>query len=193
MKLILASASPRRAELLNQLNLNFEIIPSNIDESIFSNLSPKDLVEKLAFEKANSLLKNTEKNIAIIGSDTVVIIEDKILGKPKNEEDALNMLSLLNGKKHSVITGLCVLGYKNGEYFKEVLHSCANVYFGKYSLNELKNYINTKEPMDKAGAYAIQGKGSFLVEKIEGDFYSIVGLPIQKLYKILNKHYLLKF
>lgn len=191
MKLILASSSPRRAELLNQLNLNFEIIPSNIDESQFSNLPPKRLVKKLAFEKASFLLNSSEKNIAIIGSDTIVVIEDKILGKPKNEEDALNMLSLLNGKKHSVITGLCILGYKNGEYFEEILNSWADVHFGKYSLNELENYVKTKEPMDKAGSYAIQGKGSFLVEKIEGDFYSIVGLPVQKLYKILNKHNLL--
>lgn len=192
MKIILASSSPRRAEILKQLNINFEINPSNIDENQFKCTSPEELVKRLSFEKAKFLLNNKEKNVTIIGSDTIVVINNEILGKPKNKEDALRMLSLLNGKKHSVLTGLCVLGYKNNVYFEEILYSYANVYFGNYSLCELKKYVETKEPMDKAGAYAIQGFGSFLVEKIEGDYYSIVGLPVQKLYKILNKYDLLK-
>lgn len=193
MKIILASASPRRAELLKLLNIKFETKPSNIDEDRFFDLCPKDLVQKLSFEKAKSILNKNDKNVAIIGSDTIVCINDRILGKPKDKEDAFRMLSMLNGNKHTVFTGLCILGFINGNYFEEVLYSYANVYFGKYSDKQLISYINTSEYMDKAGSYAIQGKGSFLVEKIEGDFYSIVGLPIQKLYFLLEKYKLINF
>lgn len=192
MKIILASKSPRRKEILKNLGLEFDIIQSDIDENGYNNLEPKELVKKLSFKKANHILKlHKQENITVIGSDTIVCIENKILGKPKNEQDAINMLMLLNGKQHFVITGLVILGYKNGEYFEEITYSLAKVYFARYSLAEIEKYVKTKEPMDKAGAYAIQGIGSFLVEKIEGDFYTIVGLPFQKLYKIFKKYNLL--
>ena len=193
MQIILASKSPRRKEILKNLGIKFDIIQSDIDENRFKNLEPKQLVEKLAFEKANCVLKlHKKENITVIGSDTIVFIQNEILGKPKNKEDAINMLIKLNGKEHFVITGLAIIGYKDGKYFEEITYSLAKVYFGKYSLEEIKAYVNTKEPMDKAGAYAIQGIGSFLVEKIEGDFYTIVGLPFQKLYKIFQKYNLFK-
>ncbi len=183
MKIILASKSPRREEILKKLGIKFDIIESNINEASFNILCPKTLAKKLAFEKANSILKlHKQENITIIGADTVVFIDNKILGKPKSKKEAIDMLMLLNGKEHFVITGLAILGYKNGEYFEEITYSLAKVYFGKYLLEELEKYVKTNEPMDKAGAYAIQGIGGFLVEKIEGDFYTIMGLPFQKLY-----------
>lgn len=192
MKIILASESPRRIEILKKLGIKFDVIASNIDESIFNHLTPKEMVKKLAFEKANSVLKiNKIENITVIGADTIVCINNQILGKPKNKKEAINMLINLNGNKHSVLTGLAIIGYKNGKYFKEVIYSLSNVYFGKYCLNEIEKYVDTLEPMDKAGAYAIQGIGGFLVKKIEGDFYSIVGMPFQKLYQILKKYEIL--
>lgn len=190
-KIILASASPRRCALLNQMGINFDIIPSNIDESIFNNLKGSELVKALSIEKAKNIfnkIDKKEKNICIIGCDTIVSINNIILGKPKDKSEAINMLLMLNNNMHTVFTGLSVIGLKDNVYFEETICSSSNVYFSNFSKNELMEYVNTLEPMDKAGAYAIQGKGGFLVSKIEGDFYSIMGLPINKLYNILNKY-----
>ena len=189
--IILASASPRRCALLNQMGINFDIIPSNIDESIFNNLKGSELVKALSIEKAKNIfnkIDKKEKNICIIGCDTIVSINNIILGKPKDKSEAINMLLMLNNNMHTVFTGLSVIGLKDNVYFEETICSSSNVYFSNFSKNELMEYVNTLEPMDKAGAYAIQGKGGFLVSKIEGDFYSIMGLPINKLYNILNKY-----
>lgn len=190
-KIILASSSPRRCALLNQMGIKFDLIPSDIDEDNFKNLKGVDLVKTLALEKAKNIFKKIDKkenNICIIGCDTIVSINDIILGKPKDKEDAINMLLLLNGNMHTVFTGLSLIGLKDGIYFEETIYSSSNVYFSKFSKNELLEYVNTLEPMDKAGAYGIQGKGGFLVSKIDGDFYSIMGLPINKLYNMLNKY-----
>ncbi len=190
-KIILASASPRRCALLNQMGINFDIIPSNIDENIFNNLKGSELVKALSIEKAKNIfnkIDKKEKNICIIGCDTIVSINNIILGKPKDKSEAINMLLMLNNNMHTVFTGLSVIGLKDNVYFEETICSSSNVYFSNFSKNELMEYVNTLEPMDKAGAYAIQGKGGFLVSKIEGDFYSIMGLPINKLYNILNKY-----
>ena len=190
-KIILASASPRRCALLNQMGINFDIIPSNIDESIFNNLKGSELVKALSIEKAKNIfnkIDKKEKNICIIGCDTIVSINNIILGKPKDKSEAINMLLMLNNNMHTVFTCLSVIGLKDNVYFEETICSSSNVYFSNFSKNELMEYVNTLEPMDKAGAYAIQGKGGFLVSKIEGDFYSIMGLPINKLYNILNKY-----
>lgn len=190
-KIILASSSPRRCALLNQMGIKFDLIPSDIDENNFKNLKGVDLVKTLALEKVKNIFKKIDKkenNICIIGCDTIVSINDIILGKPKDKEDAINMLLLLNGNMHTVFTGLSLIGLKDGIYFEETIYSSSNVYFSKFSKNELLEYVNTLEPMDKAGAYGIQGKGGFLVSKIDGDFYSIMGLPINKLYNMLNKY-----
>lgn len=189
-KIILASSSPRRCALLNQIGIQFDIIPSNVDEDRFNHLKGSQLVKTLSLEKAKNIFHKLEKerNILIIGCDTIVSINDKILGKPKDKKDALNMLLELNGNMHTVFTGVSVLGFYNGCYFEETICSSSNVYFSKFSKDELLSYVNTLEPMDKAGAYGIQGKGGFLVYKIEGDFYSIMGLPLNKIYNLLNKY-----
>ncbi len=190
-KIILASSSPRRCALLNQMGIKFDLMPSDIDEDAFKNLKGIELVKTLALEKAKNIFNKIQKDkydICVIGCDTIVSINDLILGKPKDKEDALNMLLLLNGNMHTVYTGLSLVGIKNGTFFEETIYSSSNVYFSKFSKEELLEYIDTLEPMDKAGAYGIQGKGGFLVSKIDGDFYSIMGLPINKLYHILNKY-----
>ncbi len=190
-KIILASSSPRRCALLNLMGINFDIIPSNINEDIFKNLKGSELVKKLSIEKAKHVfnkIDKIDKDICIIGCDTIVSIENKILGKPKDKKDALDMLCLLNNNMHTVFTGLSLLGLKNNVYFEETICSYSNVYFSNFSKSELIDYVETLEPIDKAGAYAIQGKGGFLISKIEGDFYSIMGLPLNKLYNMLNKH-----
>ena len=189
-KIILASSSPRRCALLNQMGIKFDLIPSDIDESAFKHLKGSELVKTLSIEKAKNVFNKLgkEENICVIGCDTIVSINDIILGKPKDKEDALNMLMLLNDNMHTVFTGLSIIGFKDNIYFEENICSSSNVYFSKFSKKELFEYVNTLEPMDKAGAYGIQGQGSFLVSKIDGDFYSIMGLPINKLYNILNKY-----
>ncbi|WP_250277680.1 nucleoside triphosphate pyrophosphatase [[Clostridium] colinum] len=190
-KIILASSSPRRCALLNQMGVNFDIIPSDIDESSFKDLKGSELVKALSIEKAKNIfnkIEKKEKDICIIGCDTIVSINDTILGKPKDKDDAFNMLMLLNNNMHTVFTGLSLIGLKDNVYFEETICSSSNVYFSDFSKEELLKYVNTLEPMDKAGAYGIQGKGGFLVSKIEGDFYSIMGLPINKLYNMLNKY-----
>lgn len=190
-KIILASSSPRRCTLLNQMGIKFDLEPSNIDEDAFNHLKGSELVKTLAIEKAKNVfnkLEKKEENICIIGCDTIVSFGDTILGKPKDKQDALNMLMLLNNNMHTVFTGLSIIGFENSIYFEETICSVSNVYFSKFSKDELLEYVDTLEPMDKAGAYGIQGKGGFLVSKIDGDFYSIMGLPINKLYNLLNKH-----
>ncbi len=189
-KIILASSSPRRCALLNQMGIKFDLMPSDIDENAFKHLKGSELVKTLSIEKAKNVFNKLEKeeNICVIGCDTIVSINDIILGKPKDKEDALNMLMLLNDNMHTVFTGLSIIGFKDNIYFEENICSSSNVYFSKFSKEELFEYVNTLEPMDKAGAYGIQGKGGFLVSKIDGDFYSIMGLPINKLYNILNKY-----
>ena len=192
-KIILASSSPRRCALLNQMGIKFDIIPNNIDENNFKNLKGSELVKTLSLEKAKDIFyKNKDKfenkNLCIIGCDTIVSIEDKILGKPSDKQDALKMLMLLKNNMHTVFTGLTVMGFKDSDFFEETICSSSNVYFSDFSKDELIKYVNTLEPMDKAGAYGIQGKGGFLISKIEGDFYSIMGLPLNKLYKMLIKY-----
>ncbi len=189
-KIILASSSPRRCALLNQMGIQFDIIPSDIDEDKFNHLKGSELVKTLSLEKAKNIFNKIKKenNVCVIGCDTIVSINDKILGKPKDKNEALDMLLELNNNMHTVFTGLTVIGFSNSSYFEETICSSSNVYFSDFSKDELLSYVNTLEPMDKAGAYGIQGKGGFLVSKIDGDFYSIMGLPINKLYNLLNKY-----
>lgn len=179
-KIILASASPRRRELLTLMGLNFEVMASQADETLIPDEVPEKQVIHLSQIKAASI--PIKHDNVIIAADTVVVSPDgKILGKPKDEEDALNMLMLLSGKTHRVITGTTV---KNAE--KSIsFHTESKVTFISFDKANAEAYIKTKEPMDKAGAYGIQGIGGMFVKKIEGDYFNIVGLPICPLREVL--------
>ena len=178
--LILASQSPRRQKLMKYITNDFEVKVSKVDETLPKKMSPSQAVMYLSQIKAEPF-RNDED--IVIGADTVVALGSKILGKPKDEADARNMLKLLSGKKHSVYTGVTILGSQYSVTFFEQ----TKVKFYDLSDRDIDNYIATKEYTDKAGAYGIQGKGALLVEKIDGDFYNIVGLPIGTLNKELEK------
>jgi septum formation protein len=176
MKIILASKSPRRIELLKLLKIDFEVISSNIDENI-SEKDPKLLAEKLSYLKAMSI----KKDGIVLAADTVVTLDKEIFGKPRDYKDAFRMLKSLSGKWHTVITGVTIK-------FKDELITFSektNVKFKNLSKELIEFYINTAKPFDKAGGYGIQELGSVLVEKIEGDYFNVVGLPISKVWDIL--------
>ena len=182
-KVILASGSPRRKELLSLLNINFEAIPADIDEQIDPNNDLVKEIEKLSYQKANHIFMQY-KDCLVIGSDTIVKIGNNVLGKPKTYDQAKDMLKLLSNNTHEVVTGVTIL---NGDT-TETFSSIAKVTFYPLSEQEIDEYIKTNEPMDKAGAYAIQGIGSKFIKAIDGDFYTIMGLPIAELYHRLQKY-----
>ncbi len=182
--LILASQSPRRKELLEKCGYPFEVIVANIDETIDTNKTLEEAIKELAYKKAKKVFDEHNDSI-VIGSDTIVTIDNKVLGKPKDEEDAFKMLKMLSGKTHQVITGLAVL--TQDKSYLEV--SVNDVTFYELSDEEIKKYISSKEPMDKAGSYAIQGIASRYIKNINGDYYAIVGLPVSTLYHILKDIY----
>ncbi|OLS03321.1 Maf family protein [Tissierella creatinophila] len=184
--IILASTSKRREEILKRYNFQFRIIKGDIVEIINKKDSPEELVMSLAFRKAYSAAKDNPKSI-VIGADTVVVYKDEILSKPKNSEDAFRMLSLLNGKTHEVITGISILNIESNE--KIVDFEKTKVKFRDLDKNTIDTYIATKEPFDKAGSYGIQDIGALLVEGIEGCYLNVVGLPLVKLDKLLNKFF----
>lgn len=175
--IILASASPRRKLLLTLITPNFQVIPADIDEAAVSvGVLPQMQPMFLAQQKALSIAKRY-KDALIIGSDTAVLIDDEILGKPKDVQDAKRMLRLLSGKTHTVITGCCLSFNKKNRCFSEK----TQVTFYPLSEEEIDAYIETGEPFDKAGAYGMQDKGSLLVKRIEGDCFNVIGLPIARL------------
>lgn len=179
--LILASSSPRRAKLMKEAGLDFIVEPSHIDEDLDDKLKPLDFVLELAKLKAQQVAKNHENDI-VIGADTIVVYDDQILGKPKDEDDAYRMLKLLSNDRHIVFTAVAIVRNKEIKTFV----SEAEVWMKNLSDLEIKNYIKTKEPMDKAGAYAIQGDGGNLVDHFKGDFFTIVGLPLKELLENLK-------
>ena len=181
-RIILASGSPRRRELLWNLGLDFTVIPSEVDESDHSGLAPAALAEELARSKAAEVAKR--EHGLIIGADTIVIIDGDVLGKPRDRDEAIRMLSLLAGRTHTVITGLAVEDTESGR--SVVAHEETKVTMRPLSLDQVSGYVRTGEPMDKAGAYAVQGVGSLLVERIQGDYFNVVGLPIARLGRILE-------
>lgn len=184
-KIVLASSSPRRENLLRLIGLDFIVYPSNIEEDDGEDKkSPKEVVLKNALEKARVVSQNFSEAI-IISADTVVVLDGKILGKPKDKESAINILKKLRGKTHQVFTGVVVWEMPENRYFTKVVKSLVKM--RDYSIEEIINYVETGEPLDKAGAYGIQGKGALLIEKIEGDYYNIVGLPLASLYLLLKK------
>lgn len=181
--LILASASPRRKELLKLITNNFSVVTSNIDESSFlkSIENPFEVAENLATKKALDVFKNHTED-TIIGADTTIVFNDKIYGKPCDRNDAFNMLKELSNNEHYVITGVCVVNSKRTISFSSI----SKVSFYLLSDMEIEQYLNDDEYKDKAGSYAIQGKGGLFVKKIEGDYNNIVGLPVSQLNKILK-------
>ena len=181
LDIVLASGSPRRKDLLKQVGINFEVITADVDE-ITSATSPSDVVMDLSRLKANAVYSNV-KNKPILAADTVVAFNDKILGKPKNEDDAFSMLKMLSGNIHEVYTGVTIIDL-DGKF--HTFYECTKVKMYDFSDDEILSYINTKEPLDKAGAYGIQGLGATLVEKIDGDYNNVVGLPVSRVYKELK-------
>lgn len=186
MNIILASASPRRKEILENTKLKFDIIKSDIDEIILEKESPIQAVMRLAFEKSMDIASKNEDDL-IIAADTVVVLDENILGKPKDKYEAYNMIRSLSGRTHEVITGISLVNL--GLSKKIIDYVVSTVKFKELSDEDIKDYIHTNESLDKAGAYGIQGYGAMLVEKIEGDYFNIVGLPISKLSDLLKKHF----
>lgn len=186
-KIILASGSPRRKELLDQMGIAYEVIVSDIDEDAVGDMSPPELVQVLANMKAKAVvndLPDSQKDAIVIGADTIVVLDHQILGKPNDALDAEKMLSLLSGKMHIVYTGVSVVN--STDHKEETFVQSSKIYMKHMSKEEIKDYVLTKEPLDKAGSYGIQGKGGVFVEKIEGDYFSVMGLPIAKLYESLK-------
>ena len=181
-KIILASASPRRKELLETAGAEFEIVVADVDETVPEGTKPEDAAVMTAEKKAVAVAENHKDSI-VIGADTIVVAGGKILGKPADKSDACRMLSMLSGVEHNVVTGVCLVCGDKKSTFAQV----SKVKFYELTEAEIEAYVETGEPMDKAGAYGIQGKGCVLVEKIEGDYFNIVGLPVARVIKELSK------
>lgn len=179
----LASKSPRRRKLLKQIGLNFKSFSVNLDEEILDGEHPIQTVKRLALHKSQLALKKVKKGI-LITADTIVVLNDRIIGKPKNKKDAFNILKLLSGKTHYVYTGFAIVNTMNNK--KVVNYEKTEVTFNKLTLKEIKDYIASGSPMDKAGAYGIQDDfGAVFIKCINGCYYNVVGLPLSKLYKSL--------
>ena len=187
MKFILASKSPRRKELLSRCGIEFEIINSGAEEIIRKD-APGEIVEDLAYQKASAVyesLSNTD-DVCIIGSDTIVVYKDEILGKPASEEEARDMLSLIADRTHKVFTGVCLIIRKSGKVETATFNEVTEVNLYPISRFEIDEYIKSGDPMDKAGAYGIQGDFSKHIKGIIGDYNNVVGLPVSRLYQELK-------
>lgn len=183
MSIILASKSPRRQELLKLLGLEFTVHTADIDEHMDPSLPPEQEVARVSAEKARAVAKDCAEEDIIISADTIVVIDGQILGKPKSEADAIRMLNLLSGRRHEVMTGLTVLS--GGQSQTRVVRT--GIEFRRLTDREIDAYVATGEPMDKAGAYGIQGRGAVLVEKINGCYNNVVGLPLSLLYLMMQR------
>jgi septum formation protein len=198
MALVLASASPRRQELLRSAGIAITVQPTSIPEVPLDGEAPKTFAERLAREKAWAIFKE-RPNEFVLGADTIVVVDKQILGKPKDAADAARMLRLLSGRSHQVITGICLMGPRSGGITAEnpdaksetslgdVRSETTIVHVSPLSDDEIRTYIATGEPMDKAGAYAIQGMASRWIPRIEGDYANVVGLPIALVYRMLKE------
>ncbi len=180
-EIILASNSPRRKDLMKLLNYKFRVFSADIEEILNPELSHDEMVMDLAFQKALHVFKD-HKDSVVLGFDTIVVIDDIILGKPKDKEEARKYLRILSNNSHLVYTGCSIISKGLSKSF----YSKAEVFFAKLSEEEIEEYVDTGEPMDKAGAYGIQGYGSKFVKSIIGDYYAIVGFPLAKLYQELK-------
>lgn len=180
-KLVLASRSLRRAEILNAVGWPFEMVAANVDESRFESEAAVPYVRRLAQTKAETVAKDLPSGL-VLGADTVVLIDEEILGQPSDAEDARRTLKLLSGRWHEVLTAVALL--RAGENRSVVDHEKTRVRFAEMSVAEIDWYVATGEPMDKAGAYAVQGSAALFIEEIQGDYFNIVGLPVRLVYKL---------
>ena len=185
MKIILASASPRRRELLTQIGVNFAVQPA-CGEEVITGSNPEEVVKELSGQKSEEVAKmQQEGDWLVIGADTVVSCDSRILGKPKDEADAFVMLSMLQGHTHEVYTGVTLYWSVNGKEQKLTFAEQTKVTMYAMTAEEIRSYIKTGEPMDKAGSYGIQGKCAAFIEKISGDYNNVVGLPVARIYQEL--------
>lgn len=187
MKVILASKSPRRVEILEKIVKEFEVVQSNFDENTIDFKGDiEKYVKDLSRNKAIEVSKRLNEPSIVIAEDTVVFQDGKVLEKPKNEEDAFSMLSSLSGNTHKVYSGICLINTYDDTVVTDC--DCTEVRFSELNPRQIRNYINSGEPMDKAGAYGIQGLGGAFVEGIKGCYYNVMGLPLNKLYKALENY-----
>jgi septum formation protein len=192
--LVLASASPRRQELLRNAGISFVVQPTDIPEVPRPGEAPRAFAERMAREKAVAFSRKPDDLVFILGADTIVVVDAEILGKPRDGDDAARMLRLLSGRTHQVITGVCLVGpqprTENRQLettFEDVRSETTLVTMEALSDDDIRSYISTGEPMDKAGAYAVQGRASRWVSRIEGDYFNVVGLPVSLVYRMLRK------
>ena len=185
-KIILASSSPRRKELLESVGIEFEVISPKSDESLIGKENPEEYVLRLSTEKALSVSKNLSEDVLVIGADTIVVVDNEILGKPKDEEDAEAMLNKISGSTHHVLTAFSIIKAPHEILHKHVVGT--EVMVKTLEPQEIQGYIKTTEPMDKAGAYGIQGIGAFMVKAIRGSYTNVVGLPLVEVIDALMKH-----
>lgn len=181
---ILASTSPRRIEILQKSGLKFQAVASNYEEDMNSKLKPLELAKFLSYGKAQALINRFQNHI-IIGADTFIVLGDRILGKPHTVSEARKMLRRISGRAVSVITGFTIIDTELRKKISKAIET--KVFFKKLTGQEIDNYIKTKEPLDKAGAFAIQGLGAVFVRRIEGDYYNVMGLPLYDLIQALKK------
>ena len=182
---VLASASPRRKELLTQIGIKFRICTSKKEEEI-SRHRPEEIVKELSYTKAMDVFERGNRDAVVIGADTIVVYDEKVLGKPKTEEEAYEMIKMLQGNVHQVYTGMNIIWSENGSTYIHSDVAMTEVELYDMSEEEIRSYIATEEPYDKAGGYGIQGFFARYVKQIKGDYNNVVGLPIGKLYQILN-------
>lgn len=186
MKIILASKSPRRKELLSLITNDFDIIVSDADEHVDETLTSAEKVKSIAKQKANIVASNIDEDCVVIGSDTIVVVDETILGKPHDHDDAVRMLHMISGRTHKVMTGISVVIKKKGKQ-KEINDvDIADVHVNALSDEEIENWINTGNAWDKAGAYAIQQEFAVHIDKINGSFATVMGLPVHLVYNILK-------
>ena len=183
-EIILASASPRRKELLEKIDLKFKVEPSDYDEHIDADLEPHKMAQSLSLGKARAVARN-HNNALVIAADTFIIFEGNLFGKPHTEAEAKEMLELINGGAHSVITGFTIIDSETSKTLTASVET--KVYLKKLTTDEIDAYVKSGEPLDKAGAYAIQGLGAVFVDKIEGDYSNVVGLPLSALAESLKE------
>lgn len=181
--LVLASGSPRRKQLLERAGLSFRVVESRYQEDLSLDLRPHELARALSRGKAKEVARRVT-NAVVIAADTILVLDQKILGKPRSREEAAIMLGELSGRVHSVITGFTVMDSDTGKEVSESVET--RVWFKSLTEDDIRSYVNTGEPLDKAGAYAIQGKGASLVETIEGDYHNVVGLPLNAVLQVLK-------
>lgn len=188
MRIILASHSPRRKELMDLMGLNYEVMVSHVDETLKPGLTIEEQGKRLGYIKAKAVFDKTEGDRIVIGSDTMVFKDNEVFGKPKNKEEAIRMLNTLKNTDHRVITSLTVLIQDGNKYTEYIDYDITKVYLKDISQQEILQWIEEAKPYDFAGGYAIQSKFGVFVEKIEGNYFSDVGLPIHKLYEVIKNY-----